>query len=154
MRISDWSSDVCSSDLRVFAEQAAAAGGDTAGAAPGAGDVGAARPRYGGRMVVRHQHEADAAAEQTAPAPRRDGAARGGALVDRLEGNEPLDRVETGEQPQFAIGGKAGTQQAARDPILSARRCEAGDGLRNRVDCGTLCHRPHYATRKARGEGK
>src|SRR3546814_258709 len=37
--------------------------GKEGGGVAGAGDVGAARPRYGGRMVVRHQHEADAAAE-------------------------------------------------------------------------------------------
>src|SRR3546814_11345832 len=37
-----------------------------------AGDVGAAGPRFGGGVVVRHEDKACAAVEQAPPAPRRE----------------------------------------------------------------------------------
>src|SRR3546814_13987789 len=68
---------------------------------------------------------------------------RSGAFVDRFEGGKTLERVETREQQQFAVGWKQRSQQPARDIILFARRRETGAGLRERDRKSTRLNSSH-----------
>ena len=104
--------------------------------------IGGARAGVAGGMIVRHDHGDDAAADQAAPATRRNGAAVGALTARAFEADEPIERIEAGEQQRFAIGGKMRPQQVTRQIILGC----AGDvarklaGFGRRVDGGEVRH--------------
>src|SRR3546814_14063205 len=87
MRISDWSSDVCSSDLRVHG---AVSGGSHLDAARGRRDRGGAEDIEGVFLILTERHDAATREEILANAVGRDGA---GGNVVAIENGDAADEV-------------------------------------------------------------
>jgi hypothetical protein len=80
--------------------------------------IGGARPGVARRMIVRHDDGVNMAAEQAAPASRRDDAAAGVAPAGAFEVNKPIEGIESRKQRRFTLGSKIRVQQMTRHVIF------------------------------------
>ena len=92
------------------------------------GDVGVARLRDIRRVVVRDHDSRNAAADQGAPASRRNDATSGIFTANPFKAHQPFERVESGKEQRFPVSRKMRTQQMPRDIVFGL----AGDEARMR----------------------